>query len=116
MTTQDEKYAFIGAGNGGVIILDINDKQNIQISNQIGFNNATAFGVMCSQLFNEDTNLIVIQFNEIIIFSLENILFPTRINSIKLQGQITQIELNRNNTLIFAASFTTLYLIDFSDF
>ena len=39
---------------------------------------------MCNKLINENRNLVVIQFDEIIIFSLENILFPTRINSIKL--------------------------------
>ena len=41
---------------------------------------------MNSILFNEDKNLVVTEFNEIIISSLENIFFPTRINSIILEN------------------------------
>ena len=33
MTTQNEKYSFVAAGDGGVIILDISDKQNIKKAN-----------------------------------------------------------------------------------
>ena len=41
---------------------------------------------MCSQLFNDERNLVVTEFGEIIIFSLENMLFPTRISSIELKN------------------------------